>query len=784
MSYAKQNFSAGDILKASQLNAMDEQIAANEVALEGKQEKGDYPTISQMESAIKQAQLGETQSITSKSPLKDGEYNILAVNHRGYSKDAPENTIPAYIMSKQKGFNYVECDVAFTKDGVAVLLHDSTIDRTSNGSGSISSMTYEQAKQYDYGRWKSADFEGTHLPTLDEFLFLCKSLGLYPYIEIKNDSGITQEMVQSVVASVKKAGMYGRVSYISFNSTYLEYVKNADPEARLGFVVNGINSSTISKIKDLSTGLNEVFVDCSYQTLTSAMIELCINADIDVEVWTVNSESWFKSMNPYIHGVTSDYIIGGKVLYDNALNYVPPVSSWIPTTAISLNQSSIKITSYEAITLIANVTPSNSSEEIIWSSNNESVAKVSNGVVTPVADGTCVITATSGEYSATCETQVAFTRFNIVSTLSGCQLDNDRNNVILGEEWSSEIIPNDGFNLKNATIQIIMGENDITENAYNNGTITIEKVTAEISINIACVQVPVYNITRNLTGCTSNKTTISVGEGNPYNEVFTALEDYKLDGASVSITMGDHDITDMYSNGVLNISEVTGDIIINIIAEAVAVYNITRNLKNCTSDKDATTVKEGQPYTETFTPNSGYTIIRARTLITMNGIDISSSLSNSGVLNIDSVTGDIVINVEADELEEVITLVSDDFKYKHGLILNSPYYETRPDRASYTNFDIIVNSGYIYKLEFEATVDTAQIGLQCLREAAKDTINKNGSINSSFKFDPGWQNNGAEIEIPSTHNNGMARFTFRKDTNNSTVPDGMIISLRITRKKV
>lgn len=784
MSYTKQNFNAGDVLKAAQLNAMDEQIFANEIALQGKQAKGDYPTISQMEIAIKQAQLSETQAITSKSPLKDSEYNVLAVNHRGYSKDAPENTIPAYIMSKQKGFNYVECDVAFTKDGVAVLLHDSTIDRTSNGSGNISSMTYEQAKQYDYGSWKSADFKGTHLPTLDEFLFLCKSLGLYPYIEIKNDSGITQEMVQSVVASVKKAGMYGRVSYISFNYTYLEYVKNVDPEARLGYVVNGINSSTVSKIKNLSTGINEVFVDCSYQTLTSAMIELCINADIDVEVWTVNSESWFKTMNPYIHGVTSDYIIAGKVLYNNALNYVPPVSSWIPTTAISLNQSSIKITSYESITLIANVTPSNSSEEIVWSSNNESVAKVSGGVVTPVADGTCVITVTSGEYSATCETEVVFTRFNIVSTLSGCQLNNDINNVILGEKWSSEIIPNDGFSLKNATIQITMGGNDITENAYNNGTITIEKVTAEISINIVCVQVPVYNITRNLTGCTSNKTTISVGEGNPYNEVFTALEDYKLDGASVSITMGGHDITDMYSNGVLNISEVTGDIIINIIAEAAVMYNITRNLKNCTSDKDITTVKEGQSYTETFTPNSGYTIIRANTLITMNGIDISSSLSDSGVLNIDSVTGDIVINIEADEWEEVITLASDDFRYRSGLTLNSPYYESRNDRVSYTDFDIIVNSGYKYKLEFEATVDTVQIGMQCLKEAAKTTIDKNGAINSGYKFDPGWQKNGAEIEIPSTHDNGMARFTFRKDTNNGTVLDNMITSLRITRKKI
>lgn len=775
MSYTKQNFNAGDVLKAAQLNAMDEQILANEIALEGKQPKGEYPTFSEMANAISQAQWGGGE---------DTEYNIIAVNHRGYSKSAPENTIPAYIMSKQKGFKYVECDVSFTKDGVAVLLHDSTIDRTSNGSGSISSMTYEQAKQYDYGSWKSANFKGTHLPTLDEFLFLCKSLGLYPYIEIKNDSGITQEMVKSVVDSVKKNGMQGGVTYISFNSTYLEYVKNIDSNARLGFVVNSVTNSVIDKVKSLSTDTNDVFVDCSYQTLTSAMVEICINADVDVEVWTVNSESWFKSMNPYIHGVTSDYIIAGKVLYNNAINYVPPVSDNIPTTSITLNTHNVQFTSYDTITLIASVTPSNSNESVVWISSDESIAKVSNGVVTPISDGSCVITVMSGDYSDTCEIEVVFTKFNIDSTLSGCQINNDRSSVVMGERWSGEIIPNEGFSLKNATIQINMGGNDITETVYNNGIITIEKVTAEVSINVVCVQVPVYTITRNLTGCTSNKNTASVGEGNPYNEVFTALEDYKMDGAIVSIMMGEIDVTSMYNNGTLSISEVTGDIIINIEAKSITVYNITRNLKNCTSNKDDATVKEGYSYTETFTPNTGYTITKTKISVTMGGYDISSLVSVNGILNIDSVDGDIIINIEAVEWEEVITLVSDDFKYRHGLTLNSPYYESRNDRVSYTDFDIIVNSGYIYKLEFEATVDTAQIGLQCLKEAAKDTINKKGSINSSLKFDPGWQNNGVEIEIPSTHNNGMARFTFRKDTNNSTVPDGMITSLRITRKKI
>ena len=79
------------------------------------------------------------------------DLNVKAINHRGYSYEAPENTIPAYIMSKKKGFTYVEGDVSFTKDNVAVLLHDATIDRTSNGSGNITSLYYQELLQYDFG---------------------------------------------------------------------------------------------------------------------------------------------------------------------------------------------------------------------------------------------------------------------------------------------------------------------------------------------------------------------------------------------------------------------------------------------------------------------------------------------------------------------------------------------------------------------------------------------------------------------------------------------------------
>lgn len=248
------------------------------------------------------------------SSIKPTPPIMRSVNHRGYNTVAPENTIPAFVLSKKNGFDHVECDVAFTSDGVCVLLHDSTIDRTSNGSGSLASMTYATVSQYDFGSWKSADYAGTKIPTFEEFILVCKELQLHPYIEIKNDVTYTQAQIATIVDMVKAAGMEGNVSYISFNATYLGYVKNVDASARLGYVVNDISSAIIATANALKTGANDVFMSVRYTIVTEAKADLCMDADIPLEVWTVNDASWIRSMNPYITGVTSDSVMAGKVL--------------------------------------------------------------------------------------------------------------------------------------------------------------------------------------------------------------------------------------------------------------------------------------------------------------------------------------------------------------------------------------------------------------------------------------------------------------------------------------
>ena len=224
-----------------------------------------------------------------------------AIAHRGYSAGAPENTLPAYKLARQNGFDYAECDVSFTADGVAVLLHDSTIDRTSNGTGNIADLTYEQASAYDYGAWYAEEYTGTPLPTFNEFLALCKDIGLRPYIELKAG---TAEQINGLVKAVKQYGLQDVATWISFSANYLALIKAADSTARLGYVVAEVTEAVITTAKGLRTGENEVFLDSA--SYTDAEVKLCANAGLPLEVWTVNDAATIRALPAYISGVTSD----------------------------------------------------------------------------------------------------------------------------------------------------------------------------------------------------------------------------------------------------------------------------------------------------------------------------------------------------------------------------------------------------------------------------------------------------------------------------------------------
>lgn len=256
---------------------------------------------------------------------------VRIINHRGYNTAAPENTLPAYAMSADMGYGYVETDVCFTKDNVPVLLHDATINRTArNQDGSsvrgrtlISSLTYEEALAYDFGLWKGAQFAGTPIPAFDDFLALCAERGLHPYIELKENGAYSRQQIEMLVGMVRDRGMADGVTWISFNIRYLEWVRDADPAARLGFlnafwITQRQFAGILRQAENLRTGTNEVFLDLSYIMLAAApggtdqCIAQCREAGIPVELWTIDSESVIRSMDPYISGVTTNSVLPAR----------------------------------------------------------------------------------------------------------------------------------------------------------------------------------------------------------------------------------------------------------------------------------------------------------------------------------------------------------------------------------------------------------------------------------------------------------------------------------------
>ena len=244
--------------------------------------------------------------------------DVKFVAHRGYSSIAPENTLPAYRLAKEMGYTYVECDVIFTNDGVAVLNHDGTINNVSNGTGKIIDKTYEELLTYDFGSWKSAEYAGTKIATFEEFIALCAELGLHPYIELKKDGGITQARVNDLVALVERYGLIDNCTWISFEESYLKYVRNADETARLGYLSSSdLTQTVVNRVIGLRNGKNDAFLSISSSIISNNNDKVMIAAasGVALETWTIKTTGDLQRVPSYVSGITFEAIETEGVYY-------------------------------------------------------------------------------------------------------------------------------------------------------------------------------------------------------------------------------------------------------------------------------------------------------------------------------------------------------------------------------------------------------------------------------------------------------------------------------------
>lgn len=211
----------------------------------------------------------------------------MVMAHRGDSVNAPENTLPAFQSAIDNGADAIELDVQMTKDGTIVVLHDSSIDRTTGQHGNIWDLTYDDIKDLDNGSFFSPAFSDTHIPTLDQVLKLCKDQ-LYLNIEIKrtgHDEGITQKVVQII----KDNQFENECDITSMDYDTLLEVRAADP------VITTVYTTIVAygDVSDLSAA--DIFsVEGSF--VNRSFVSYLRQNGKGIYVWTINNEEQMQEL--------------------------------------------------------------------------------------------------------------------------------------------------------------------------------------------------------------------------------------------------------------------------------------------------------------------------------------------------------------------------------------------------------------------------------------------------------------------------------------------------------
>lgn len=154
--------------------------------------------------------------------------------HRGLADSAPENTIPAFRLAREKGARYVECDIQETKDGVLILSHDSSLSRMCGIEGEISSLTWSEIRRYPVkGGVNTSLYPSSHLPSLKSFLTFCNRSYLIPVIEIK--SSVTEKGLNTLNRLLKYSTLNPVV--ISDNPQKLLFLRKINSTVHIQYII-------------------------------------------------------------------------------------------------------------------------------------------------------------------------------------------------------------------------------------------------------------------------------------------------------------------------------------------------------------------------------------------------------------------------------------------------------------------------------------------------------------------------------------------------------------------
>src|SRR5262249_51224121 len=193
------------------------------------------------------------------------------IGHRGGGTLAPEHTLARFRKAAALGFGAVEFDVMLSADKVPLLIHDETLERTTNGRGTVSATPYAEIAALDAGAWRAAQYRGERVPTLDDAGRLCVELALWANVEIKPAAGFERDTATIACERVAKlwSGAARRPLLSSFQTSCLEIAREAAPDFERGYLTDRIGPGWRDEVARLGC----VSVHCNWLHLTKPVAD-------------------------------------------------------------------------------------------------------------------------------------------------------------------------------------------------------------------------------------------------------------------------------------------------------------------------------------------------------------------------------------------------------------------------------------------------------------------------------------------------------------------------------
>ena len=226
--------------------------------------------------------------------------SLLNIAHRGASAYAPENTFAAFDLALAQGAEHVELDVHPTRDGEVAVIHDATVDRTTDGSGPVEGRTLAELQALDAGSWFATRYAGESVPSLDEVLKRYRGR-LHVHIEIKSEAiGLAEQCADLVQSSRMTHG----VTMTSFHVPHLEAIRRSAPGLPLALLTRALDASVVETALELGA----VAVSPHSASVTPEWVRTLHRAGLHVRAWKVADEAdMLRLIKIGVDGLTLDF---------------------------------------------------------------------------------------------------------------------------------------------------------------------------------------------------------------------------------------------------------------------------------------------------------------------------------------------------------------------------------------------------------------------------------------------------------------------------------------------